>query len=180
MKKIILTSKHEALQKPPRVYPERLAKDGGWRGFCLFVFFICFVETVSSQPIGITKTIDMSFGNIAVISAGTVVLDPSGSRIGTGGVTLPAITGSVTSASFDVTGGVNLTYAITLPLNCIISSGANTMTIDTFTSTPSVTGALSGTGTQQLKIGATLNIGGAQAPGTYISGTPFPITVNYN
>lgn len=122
----------------------------------------------------------MSFGNIAVISAGSVILDPSGSRIGTGGVTLPAITGSVTSAFFDITGGAFLTYAITLPLNCIISSGGNTMTVDSFTSDPSATGTLGGTGTQQLKIGATLNVAGAQAPGTYISAAPFTITVNYN
>ncbi|MES2285364.1 MAG: DUF4402 domain-containing protein [Bacteroidota bacterium] len=148
--------------------------------FIVFIFFVCFISPLSSQPIGIAKTVDMSFGNMAVIAPGTVVLDPSGSRVGTGGVTLPAIAGSVMAASFDITGGANLTYAITLPLNCIISSGGNNMTIDTFTSTPSTTGTLSGTGTQQLKIGATLNIGGAQAPGTYISGVPFTVTVNYN
>lgn len=145
-----------------------------------FIFFVSATEVISSQVIGITKTIDMSFGNIAVISSGTVVLNPGGSRSGTGGVTLPAITGSVMAASFDVTGDANLTYAITLPFSCIISSGGNNMTVDTFTSTPSATGILSGTGTQQLKIGATLNIGGAQTSGTYISGTPFTITVNYN
>ena len=147
--------------------------------FILFILFVCFVKTVSCQ-ISITKTIDMSFGNIAVISAGTVVLDPSGSRIGTGGVTLPSITGTITAASFDVSGGANLTYAITLPLNCIISSGGNTMTVDTFTSTPSSTGTLNGIGTQQLKIGATLNIAGAQTAGIYTSGSPFTVTVNYN
>lgn len=145
-----------------------------------FIFFVSATEVISSQVIGITKTIDMSFGNIAAVSSGTVVLNPGGSRSGTGGVTLPAITGSVMAASFDVTGGANLTYAITLPFSCIISSGGNNMTVDTFTSTPSATGILSGTGTQQLKIGATLNIGGAQTSGTYISGTPFTITVNYN
>ncbi len=146
----------------------------------LLFFFISAVEVVSSQSIGITKTIDMSFGNIAVINSGTVVLDPSDSRVGTGGVTLPAIAGTVTAASFDVTGGSNRTYAITLPLSCTISSGGNNMTVDTFTSTPSATGTLSVTGTQQLKVGATLNIPGAQTPGTYTSGAPFTITVNYN
>lgn len=150
---------------------------------CKLILFFCFVlaiESVSSQAIGITKTIDMSFGNIAVINSGTVVLDPSGSRVGTGGVTLPAVTGTVAVAAFNVTGEVNRTYAITLPLTCVISSGGNNMTIDTFTSSPSATGTLSGTGTQQLKIGATLNIGAAQPSGTYTSGTPFTITVNYN
>ena len=145
-----------------------------------FIFFVSFIEAVSSQVIGITKTIDMSFGNIAVITLGTVVLSPNSSRVGAGGITFPAVSGSITSASFDVTGEANLTYAITLPLSCIISSGGNNMTVDTFISTPSATGTLSGTGTQQLNIGATLNIAGAQAQGTYISGSPFTITVNYN
>ncbi|MCE9538002.1 MAG: DUF4402 domain-containing protein [Bacteroidetes bacterium] len=151
------------------------------RGFFLLFFcLVCYTPPLSSQPIGITKTVDMSFGNIAVVSPGTVVLDPSGSRVGTGGVTLPAITGTVMAASFDITGGADLTYSITLPLNCVISSGGNNMTIDNFTSTPSATGTLSGIGTQQLKIGATLNIGGAQVPGTYMSGAAFSVTVNYN
>lgn len=146
----------------------------------LIICWVSIVGSVSSQPIGITKTVDMNFGNMAVISSGTVILDPNGSRSGTGGVTLPAVTGSVMAASFDVTGGANLTYAITLPLNCTISSGGNTMTVDAFTSAPSATGTLSSTGTQQLKVGATLNISASQAPGIYTSSTPFTITVNYN
>ena len=45
-------------------------------------------------PISISKTADMSFGNIAVsaTTSGTVILSPAGSRTtgGAGGVTLPA------------------------------------------------------------------------------------------
>ena len=150
--------------------------------FLFFVFFVSVVEAVSSQSIGIAKTIDMSFGNIAVINPGTVVLDPSGSRIGTGGITLPAIAGTISAASFCVSGIAFHTYAITLPSSCIISNGSNTMTIDTFTSNPSATGTLNGAtpGKQTLTIGATLHVAGAQAPDTYISGSPFTITVNYN
>jgi len=138
------------------------------------------METVSAQPISIVNTVDMSFGNIAVIGAGTVVLSPNNSRIGTGGVTLPSITGTVTAAVFDVSGGNNLTYAITLPSTCVLSSGANNMTVNTFTSSPSLTGTLNGVGTQELRIGATINISGGQAPGNYSSGTSFDVTVNYN
>jgi hypothetical protein len=148
--------------------------------FILLIFFISDVEAISAQAISITKTIDMSFGNIAVISPGTVIIDPSGSRMGTGGVTLPAVAGMVSAASFDITGMANKTYAITLPLNCTISSGGNTMTIDTFTSSPLSTGLLNGSGTQQLKVGATLTVAGSQAAGTYTSSSPFTVTVNYN
>src|SRR3954469_12696318 len=68
-------------------------------------------------PISITKTVDMNFGNVAVQSTtgGTVVLTPAGVRTKTGGVTLPTTNGTVTAASFTVTGTGNYTYAITLP-----------------------------------------------------------------
>ncbi len=147
----------------------------------LLLFFVSVVETFSAQSIGIAKTVDMSFGNVAVIGAGTVILDPTGLRTGTGGVTLPSISGTVTSASFDISGTAFHTYSITLPLGgCTISSGGNTMTVDTFTSSPSATGTLNGGGTQQLEIGATLHINGAQPSGTYMSTVPFTVTVNYN
>ena len=133
-------------------------------------------------PISITKTVDMNFGNVAVqaSTAGTAVLTPAGARSSTGGVTLPATTGTVAAASFTVNGQGAYTYAITLPVSALtITSGVNTMTVGTFTSSPSATGALTA-GTQTLTVGATLNVAAAQAPGVYVSGTPFSVTVNYN
>src|SRR5476651_1372544 len=103
-------------------------------------------------PISIAKTVDMNFGNVAVSAtiAGTAILAPAGTRTtgGAGGVTLPATTGTVAAASFTVSGQASYTYAITLPSTCTISSGSNTMTVNAFTSTPSATGTLSGTGSQ--------------------------------
>ena len=134
-------------------------------------------------PIAITKTVDMNFGNVAVAAvAGTVTLDPAGTRTAGGGVTLPATTGTVAAAEFDVTGAVNFTYAITLPAAAVtIDDGAaNTMTVTAFTSTPSGTGDLGAGGAQTITVGATLNVGANQVPGTYLSATPFTVTVNYN
>src|SRR5579871_264943 len=73
-------------------------------------------------PISIVKTVDMNFGNVAVSgsTAGTVVLVPAGTRSATGGVTLPATTGTVSAASFTVSGQASYTYAITLPASCTI------------------------------------------------------------
>lgn len=133
-------------------------------------------------PISIAKTVDMNFGNVAVspTNAGTVVLAPAGTRTLTGGVTLPVVPGTVTAATFKVDGQGNYTYAITLPSSALtITSGSNTMTVTTFTSNPSGTGALSA-GTQNVNVGATLNVGAGQAAGTYVSLTPFDVTVNYN
>ena len=133
-------------------------------------------------PIAITKDVDMNFGNVAVnASVGTVVLTPAGARSATGGVSFLAATpGTITAASFTVTGLAGATYSITLPAGALtITSGANTMTVDTWTSSPTPTGTLTG-GTETLTVGATLNVGASQPAGTYVSGTPFDVTVNYN
>jgi hypothetical protein len=133
-------------------------------------------------PITITNASNIKFGNVAVNSSlGTVVLTPAGTRSTTGGVTLPVIAGTVAAGSFTVTGQPNYTYSITLPGAAnTISSGGNNMTVDTWTSTPAGTGTLSAGGTQTLNVGATLHVAGSQAAGTYTSGTPFTVTVNYN
>jgi len=133
-------------------------------------------------PIAITNSGDMNFGNGAVsATGGTVVLDPASTRTVTGGVTLPAVPGTVTAAHFDITGTADYTYSITLPSTATtVTSGANTMTVDAFTSNPGSTGTLNAAGTQTVDVGATLNVSALQAAGIYISGTPFDVTVNYN
>jgi hypothetical protein len=133
-------------------------------------------------PISITKNVDMNFGNVAVQAStgGTVVLTPAGVRSATGGVTLPVTNGTVSAASFTVNGSGNYTYSITLPSTALtITSGANNMTVSSFTSSPSAIGTLTA-GTQTLTVGATLNVAAAEPAGTYISETPFDVTVNYN
>jgi hypothetical protein len=135
-------------------------------------------------PIDISKTVDMNFGNVGVsATGGTVILAPAGTRTTTGGVVIPATTGTVTAASFNVTGQANFTYSISLPGSPITitrNSGVETMSVGTFTSSPTPTGTLSGTGAQTITVGATLTVGNNQEAGTYVSGTPFTVTVNYN
>ena len=135
-------------------------------------------------PITIVKNVDMNFGNVAVSAtlSGSVILDPAGTRTTGGtGVTLPAVTGTVAAASFTVSGQASYTYAITLPSSCTITdAGAHTMTVNGFTSDPATTGALSGSGSQTLTVGATLNVAAGQAAGAYTNATGVPVTVNYN
>ena len=136
-------------------------------------------------PIAISKTVDMNFGNIAVsTSSGTVVLAPAGTRTNTGGVTFPATTGTVSAASFNVTGEGSYTYAITLPAgNYTITRVGNseTMTVNTFVSNPTVAaGGTLTSGEQTLTVGATLNVSASQQAGTYTNATGFDVTVNYN
>jgi len=133
-------------------------------------------------PISITKNVDMNFGNISATNAGTVVLVPAGTRTNSGGVTLPASAGTVSAAEFNVTGTAGFTFGISLPQTELIltnATGNQTMTVNTFTSTPSSTGTLT-TGATSLKVGATLNVKSGQAAGIYTNAAGFNVIVNYN
>jgi hypothetical protein len=135
-------------------------------------------------PIAISNTVDMNFGNLASSgTAGTCVLATDNSRSTTGGVTLMA-GGTITAASFTVTGVAAANYTITLPAGATtVSDGTNTMTIDTWTSNPSGTGTLTA-GTSTLLVGATLNVDADQPGGVYNTSNAggsgeFTVTVNY-
>lgn len=134
-------------------------------------------------PIAISKSVDMNFGNIATnTSDGTVMLPPAGDRIVTGGVTLPAINGTVNAAKFTVTGEGAYTYALTLPKDDTIvitnaSASGKDMKISAFTSDSK--GKLV-SGTETFNVGATLNLNASQPAGVYTNATGFNVTVNYN
>jgi len=158
------------------------------------VVLVAVTATVSAQvtgtatgsatiitPIAIANAGNMNFGSIAVsATSGTVVLSNAGVRAATGGVTLPATTGTVSTANFTVTGLGSSTYSIQLPTTYTISDGSShNMTVNAFTSNPSGTGALTA-GTQTINVGATLNVAASQVAGTYTNATGFPVIVNYN
>ena len=144
-------------------------------------------ETASASativtPIAISKAADMNFGNIAAgSSSGLVILTPTGSRSLSGGITLPSLAGTVTAASFTVTGAPGFAYSITLPVTPLnITSGNNNMIVNVFESNPVTTGMLDSSGLQILNVGATLSVGASQPAGTYHSTDQFTVTVNYN
>ena len=134
--------------------------------------------------ISITKTDDLDFGDVAAGDVdGTVIMSPASARSATGGATL-VNTGTGNAAAFDVVGEPNATYSISLPtsivLNALVPNGLAGvgMLVDDFTSNPSLTGELNGSGTQALTVGATLHVGASQPSGTYTN--TFDVTVAYN
>ena len=172
-----------------------------WRSTLIFIFLAwlfsvqampAIAQSVAGNttallitPITISKNTDMNFGNLASSSTtgGTIILSTSGSRSigGSGGVTLPAIIGTVSAADFTVSGQGGYGYTITLPTTVTISDGlGHSMTITSFTSSPSSTGTLSSAGTQDLTVGGTLNVSAAQAAGSYTSSSGVSVTVNYD
>ena len=125
-------------------------------------------------PMTIAKNVDLNFGNIASGSAaGSVVLSTAGVRTATS-VTLPSVNGTVSAAGFTVSGLANASYKITLPGSTTISSGTNSMTINSFTENAS--NVLAG-GTETFQVGATLNLAANQAAGSYTGS--FAVTVDY-
>jgi hypothetical protein len=128
------------------------------------------------QPIAITKTADLNFGGIITGPAGSVTVSPAGVETATGATVINP-NPNVSAAQFTVTGEPSTAYLIVLPTTVTITNGAQTMTVDTFTSTPVGTGLLSATGVQSLGVGAKLNVAANQAVGSY-SGT-FAVTVAY-
>lgn len=131
-------------------------------------------------PIHITKNLDMNFGNIASgNSIGTVILSPESDRVRTGGVVLPGFNGLVQASKFTVGGPGNaaFTYVITLPTTTTITKDTHTMIVNNFTSNPNGTGQLNA-GSQELFVGATLNVGVGQEPGTYTG--EYDVIVSFN
>ena len=128
-------------------------------------------------PLAISQTTGMDFGDVAgdTTSATTVVLTTAGATSSGDG----AYTGGTPAAgTFAVTGGNSLAYSITLPGAAVtLTSGANTMTVDTFNHDAGGSPALDGTGNGSFNVGATLNLGAAQAAGVY-NGT-YTVTVEY-
>jgi hypothetical protein len=129
--------------------------------------------------ISIANNLSLEFGNIAACGTASVVrVTPAGARSVTSGCAVAAAGGTVRAADFTVSGDATQTYAITLPASATLTSGVNTMTVDTFASTPSGTGTIGAGGTQTLTVGADLHVGVSQAAGAY-AGT-FSVSVVYN
>ncbi len=126
-------------------------------------------------PISISAGADLDFATMAPTgTAGTVTVTPASAR---SSVDVDLVGGTPSAASFDVTGDSGANYSVILPSSATLTSGANTMTVDTFTDDTGPNPKLTG-GSDTFNVGATLNVGAAQAAGSY-SGT-FPVTVNYD
>jgi hypothetical protein len=128
-----------------------------------------------------TSTRALAFGRFVAGTGGTITVTPTGTRLpATGGVIL--LNSTVTSASFTNTDNgakvSNATVGITLPANGVVrlSSGSNSMAVNSFTSSPSGTGVMSG-GSLTIQVGATLTVAPNQPKGNY-SGS-FSVTINY-
>lgn len=132
------------------------------------------------RSLQIVSTSGLSFGTVSPgAAAGTVVLDPSGSRSATGGVTLVSTsTGSASAVALQ--GTPAMTYTVTLPGDVTLtSSGGATMTLNGLkTSLTGGGGSIGSNGSGAFNIGGTLAVAAAQAVAEY-TGT-FQVTLGWN
>ncbi len=128
--------------------------------------------------ITLSESQPLSFGSVMTgAGAGTLTVDPSGADSATGGIT----TTGVSPAIIQVTAEPGLQLLTTTDSSVTLYSGANTMTVDGFNIQSSAGGdneilTLSSS-TEDVMIGATLQVGASQPPGVY-TGT-FTYTVDY-
>ena len=132
------------------------------------------------RSLQIVSTSGLSFGTMSPgASAGTVVMDPSGSRTASGGVTLVS-TNTGTASAVALQGTPAMTYAVSLPSSVTLSSsGGATMTLNNLTTNlASNAGAIGANGSGNFNIGGTLAVAAAQAVADY-SGV-FQVTLSWN
>ncbi len=122
---------------------------------------------------------DLAFGVIIPgESSGTVTISPSTSdRTHDGGVALAASTSG--AASFNVYGGANTAFTITLPDTDTVNivSGNNTMKVVSFTVYPTGSITLNNLGKATFNVGGTLIVEKLQPAGNYTGS--FQVTVAY-
>jgi hypothetical protein len=131
------------------------------------------------DPITITKTADLGFGEIIPANvAGTVTITPTASG-STRSVTQVSFfgTSSFSHAEFDVTGDRGASITITLPASINLTGPGANMLVDVFTSNPTSPTSLGFLGQRTVRVGATLQVGASQTAGSYI-GT-FNVTIAY-
>jgi hypothetical protein len=134
------------------------------------------------QPITISKTADMTFGNIVKPStgSGTVTVGAGADTVAVTGTGAAAASGTISRAKFSVGGEGAQTFSISVPATMTMTSGANNLTV-TLTAS-GATGTLSGTlgtaGTATFQVGGAFPIANTTASGNYTGS--FNATVAYN
>ena len=127
----------------------------------------------------VAKNSNLQFAKfVSLSSSGSVIVSAAGARSFSGGLVV-LNGGTVTAASYTMTGSGNSNYTIILPANntVVISSGGHTLTLTNFTCSVPLTGKLgSGKTSMTFTVGATATVTANATPGAY-SGT-FNVTAN--
>lgn len=140
------------------------------------------VSVAIITAVGASKSTDLNFGNFATgTQPGTIELNATSIRTGTGGVKLLEANENTDIAMFSVSSG-NSAYAVTLPSKAVVlirKGGMETMTVGTFRIAGSATDYVN-VSDQTFAVGATLHAGASQLTGDYVPAMPLTVIINYN
>jgi hypothetical protein len=131
------------------------------------------------KPLSIVKKADLDFGELAVTTAGTAVVDPISGAVTTTGTIVPVGT-SAHPATFTATGSKNSVVNIRIPSAAVTLTrvgGGGTMTVSNWTLDGKTNRKFPLNSAFDFNVGGTLNVGANQPDGTY-AGT-FTVTVQY-
>jgi hypothetical protein len=125
-------------------------------------------------PLAVDKTANLRFGSFVAPPsgqlAGTVVIDPDGTRSNTSAELYLSTADSGGPASFTLTGAPNATFAVAynnLTSATLYNNVDNTATMLFDTITTSASRVLGSDGTNVVTIGGTLHVAAAQLAGSY-------------
>lgn len=131
------------------------------------------------RPLTLTKLADMDFGNLAVTTAGTAVIDPVTNTMAvTGGVI--RLGGIPHAARFAAAASGSPVVIIRIPNGAVTltrSGGTQTLVVDNFRLDGQSKRTMAQSGKFEFAVGATLRPAANQAEGVY-SGT-FDVTIQY-
>lgn len=126
----------------------------------------------------ISKTSDLAFGTIipSSTSAGSVVIAQGGTRTTNAVTGVPG--GTVSAATFTISGEENATYSLTMPTTVALSGPGANMTATLDPSLDPNASQTMGSSDTTLNVGASLAVGQNQTSGAYTGS--FNVTVAYN
>lgn len=131
------------------------------------------------HPVTVTKVSDMDYGDVAVTTAGTAVLEPNADAFSTtGGVT--KVGGSPHCAEFAGAAQSSSVVNIKIPTQASTLTrvgGTETMTVTNWTLQGQSKRTLAKAESFTFRVGGTLNVAAGQVQGTYV-GT-FDVSVQY-
>jgi hypothetical protein len=131
------------------------------------------------KSLSVLKQADLDFGELVVSGAGTAAIDPVSGTMATTGLVTP-IGSTAHPAMFTATGSRNSVVIIHVPSSPVTLTrvgGGGTMTVSDWTLDGKINRRIPPESAFNFSVGGTLNVGAAQAEGTY-TGT-FAVTVQY-
>ena len=128
---------------------------------------IATINVTVARFLSIANVTSLDFGTISASStAGSVVVDASGSRFTTGGVTINP-SGSFNPARFVIEGKPDANFSLKLPDSVELRDGnGNTILVEKF-QIDNPEGNLDSSGSMEIKIGGKINLDANQKSGDY-------------